>query len=70
MLQRAERVSIATIWRRWSRSLPLTITNEAQYRMLQVANTLRSANPAVLIYSVGLGGVTNPVFLKELANTS
>ncbi len=45
------------------------ITNEAEYRMLQVANTLRSANPAVLIYSVGLGGVTNPVFLKELANT-
>ena len=37
--------------------------------MLQVANTLRSANPAVLIYSVGLGGVTNPVFLKEPANT-
>ena len=46
------------------------ITNEAQYRMLQVANTMRTANPPVVIYSVGLGSVTNPTFLKQLANTT
>ncbi len=46
------------------------ITNEAQYRMLQIANAMRTASPPVVIYSVGLGSVTNPTFLKQLANTT
>jgi hypothetical protein len=46
------------------------ITDDAQYRMLQIANTLRAANPSVVIYSIGLGSVTNPTFMKQLANTT
>ena len=46
------------------------ITDDAQYRMLQVASTMRTATPPVVIYTVGLGSVTNPVFLKQLANTT
>ena len=45
------------------------ITDDAQYRMLQIANTLRAANPSVVIYSIGLGNEINQAFLKQLANT-
>lgn len=46
----------------------LNITNEAEYRMLTLASTMRSANPPVLIYAVGLGKVPNFDFLQQLAN--
>ncbi len=46
------------------------ITAEAEYRTLQIANALRAANPPVVIYTIGLGSVTNPTFLQELANST
>jgi Flp pilus assembly protein TadG len=46
------------------------ITDDAQYRMLQIANTLRAANPSVVVYAVGLGNEINQAFLKQLANTT
>lgn len=44
------------------------ITNEAQYRMLTLANTMRASNPPTLVYAIGLGSGINQSFLLSLAN--
>jgi Flp pilus assembly protein TadG len=53
---------------------PTNIAGDAQYRMLQMANTLRSGTlpnaQSVVIYSIGLGSGPNTDFLKQLANTT
>ncbi len=47
------------------------ITQDAEYRMLQLATLMRSESPIpTVIYSVGLGSDINQSFLKQLANTS
>jgi hypothetical protein len=47
----------------------LTITNiadEADYRAVQYANTMRAAG--ITVYSIGLGDKINTTYLQELAN--
>ena len=44
------------------------ITNESEYRMLQLANTLWTANPPTTIYTIGLGNDIDTAFMKQLAN--
>lgn len=46
------------------------ITNEAEFRMLTLAQTMRTANPPTVIYSIGLGSDINQDFLRNLANDS
>lgn len=49
----------------------VNITSEAEYRVLQLANTIRTATtPPTVIYTVGLGNATNTAFLQQLANDS
>ncbi len=44
------------------------ITNESEYRMLQLANTLWTAVPPTTIYTIGLGQDIDTPFMKQLAN--
>jgi hypothetical protein len=45
------------------------ITNESEYRMLQLANTMRSATPIpTTIYTIGLGTDIDTNFMQQLAN--
>ena len=44
----------------------LNVANEAMYRAIQVANTMRSQN--IVVYSIGLGNTISQSFLQQVAN--
>jgi hypothetical protein len=42
------------------------VANDADYRAIQLANTMRSQN--IVVYAIGLGGAINEPFLQQIAN--
>jgi Flp pilus assembly protein TadG len=51
------------------KSLNLTnVTADAKYRALQTATAMRTENPGMFIYSIGLGTSVDQAFLQQIAN--
>jgi hypothetical protein len=44
------------------------VTADAKYRALQTATAMRTENPGMYIYSVGLGSSVDQAFLQQIAN--
>jgi len=44
------------------------VTADAQYRALQTATAMRTENPGMYIYSIGLGNSVDQAFLQQIAN--
>src|ERR1035441_4141914 len=44
------------------------VTADAKYRALQTATAMRTENPGMYIYSVGLGTNVDQAFLQQIAN--
>jgi Flp pilus assembly protein TadG len=44
------------------------VTADATYRALQTATAMRTENPGMYVYAIGLGSSVDQVFLKQIAN--
>ena len=44
------------------------VTTDAEYRALQTATAMRTENPGMYVYAIGLGSSIDQTFLKEIAN--
>jgi Flp pilus assembly protein TadG len=44
------------------------VTADATYRALQTANAMRTENPGMYVYAIGLGSSVDQAFLKQIAN--
>ena len=44
------------------------VTADADYRALQTATAMRTENPGMYVYSIGLGSSVDQAFLKQIAN--
>ncbi len=44
------------------------VTSDAKYRALQTATAMRTENPGMLVYSIGLGSSVDQAFLRQIAN--
>jgi len=44
------------------------VTADADYRALQTANAMRTENPGMYVYAIGLGSSVDQAFLKQIAN--
>jgi hypothetical protein len=44
------------------------VSAEAEYRALQTASAMRTENPGVYVYAIGLGTNVDQAFLQQIAN--